>query len=199
MMKILQINSQPDYNNDIHSSVKLLQAGTAALKDKYPEATIETLNLYAEDFELPRINSQSVFGEVSARSRELIDQWKEADFIFIYSPLHNFNITSYLKDYIDQIFIPRETYRFTEGGSVGMMSDATTKVTFVLSSGSNYSDDIRYIAMDFAPNYLRGILSMMGIHNMKLIRAQGMDLIDADREAIVEAAKMELVNYIESL
>ncbi|RNM43564.1 FMN-dependent NADH-azoreductase, partial [Staphylococcus aureus] len=33
--------------------------------------------------------------------------------------LHNFNITSRLKDYIDNIMIARETFKYIEEGSVG--------------------------------------------------------------------------------
>lgn len=39
--------------------------------------------------------------------------------IVIISPLHNFNVTSRLKDYIDNILIARQTFKYTSDGSVG--------------------------------------------------------------------------------
>ncbi|KLD61324.1 FMN-dependent NADH-azoreductase, partial [Lactiplantibacillus plantarum] len=38
-------------------------------------------------------------------------------------PLHNFNVPARLKDYIDNILVARETFRYTENGSVGLMTD----------------------------------------------------------------------------
>ncbi|VED63897.1 NAD(P)H-dependent oxidoreductase [Staphylococcus delphini] len=38
---------------------------------------------------------------------------------FWFSPLHNFNVTSRLKDYIDNILIARQTFKYTSDGSVG--------------------------------------------------------------------------------
>ncbi|MGX0277930.1 FMN-dependent NADH-azoreductase [Staphylococcus haemolyticus] len=41
----------------------------------------------------------------------LLNQFKANHLIVILIPLHNFNITSRLKDYIDNIMIARETFK----------------------------------------------------------------------------------------
>ncbi|WP_310590940.1 NAD(P)H-dependent oxidoreductase [Streptococcus gallolyticus] len=51
------------------------------------------------------------------------------------SPLHNFNLTSRMKDYIDNILIARATFEYTENGSVGLMTD-DCQVLWLLASGS---------------------------------------------------------------
>lgn len=91
-----------------------------------------------------------------------------------------------------------QTFAFTELGYKGLMSDAT-KVTAVLTSGSDFSTDFRYQTLDIAPQFLRVALHNMGIHNMKLIRAQGLDIIGNDKAALVQQAKQELVQHIEHL
>nr|WP_290439839.1 NAD(P)H-dependent oxidoreductase [Streptococcus gallolyticus] len=37
--------------------------------------------------------------------------------------MHNFNLTSRMKDYINNILIARATFEYTENGSVGLMTD----------------------------------------------------------------------------
>lgn len=196
-MNILQINAQPDYNNDKHTSVRLLNSGYKFLRNELPEANIETLNLYAPQTNLPRVDADFVNGApISPAQRKLLDQFKNADWVFIYSPLHNFNINSRLKDYIDNILIAKETFKYTENGSVGLLNNSDIKIAYIQVSGSDYEHDLRYVNADFAPKYLRTIFNFMGINEMELIRAQGMDLLGADREGIFEKSQSELKNYI---
>lgn len=196
-MNILQINAQPDYNNDKHTSVRLLNSGDKFLRNELPEANIETLNLYAPQTNLPRVDADFVNGApISPAQRKLLDQFKNADWVFIYSPLHNFNINSRLKDYIDNILIAKETFKYTENGSVGLLNNSDIKIAYIQVSGSDYEHDLRYVNADFAPKYLRTIFNFMGINEMELIRAQGMDLLGADREGIFEKSQSELKNYI---
>ncbi len=48
---------------------------------------------------------------------EILKQFKIANKYVIVFPLHNFNIPSKLKDYIDNILIARETFKYTETAS----------------------------------------------------------------------------------
>jgi len=127
---------------------------------------------------------------------KLIKQWKSADYIYIYMPLHNWNVPAKFKDYLDNILTAGETFKYTKTGSVGLMSDETTKVTLILTSGSEYDTNYRYVNLDIAPQYMRGVLHMMGINQMKLIRAQGLDLSTNDKEEIMKTAEEELVGHI---
>lgn len=198
-MNILQINAQPDYNNEQHTSVHLFNTGNRLVHELLPDANIETLNLYAPDTELPRVDAEFVNGgPMPAAQRKLLDQFKSADWVFIYSPLHNFNVNSRVKDYIDNILIAHETFKYTEDGSVGLMGDSGMKLAYIQSSGSDYEHDIRYVNADFAPHYLRSIFNFMGLTKMELIRAQGLDLLGADRPAIIQKADNDLTEYIKA-
>lgn len=78
-----------------------------------------------------------------------------------------------MKDYIDNILIARETFKYTENGSVGLMTD-DYQVLLLLASGSIYTNQDRYTTLDFAPNYIRGIFQeIMGFDAFHLVRAQG--------------------------
>ncbi|MBH5328949.1 NAD(P)H-dependent oxidoreductase [Eikenella sp. S3360] len=204
-MKILQILSHPDFANPKRAANRLAAAGEAALA-QFGNAQIDTVNLYDPALPLPRINADTLNirdpeqmpaaqkADLAAQ-KALLKQWKEADCIFIYSPIHNFNIPSKLKDYFDNILIVGETFGFTEQGYVGLMSDKT-KVTAVLTSGSDFSTDFRYQAIDVAPLFLRAALHTVGIHNMTLIRAQGLDIIGNDKQALIDRAQAELEAHI---
>ena len=166
------------------------------------------MNLYDPALHLPRIDAAAITfppAEHPSEARKLdiaaqqalLKQWKEADQIYIYSPIHNFNVPSRLKDYFDKVLIRGETFAFNETGYVGLMSDAT-KVTAVLTSGSDFATDFRYQAIDVAPAFLRAALHTIGINHMKLIRAQGLDMIGNDKQALVNQAKAELIAHIQT-
>ena len=61
--------------------------------------------------------------KVTERMSEILQQFKSANTYIIVLPLHNFNIPSKLKDYMDNIMIARETFKYTENGSVGHLKD----------------------------------------------------------------------------
>lgn len=96
-----------------------------------------------------------------------------------------------MKDYIDNILIARETFKYTENGSVGLMSD-DYQVLLLLASGSVYTNRDRYTALDFAPNYIRGIFQeeIMGFDAFHLVRAQGTSV--RSREEVLAEADADL-------
>ena len=126
---------------------------------------------------------------------QLIRQWVAADYIFIYSPLHNFNVTAKFKDYIDNLMVAGKTFKYTKSGSVGLLDDSK-KVVYVQSSGADYRSNITYINADIAPHYVRTILSFMGIKQMHLISAQGLDTSSVDRNEEIESAKGQISKFI---
>ncbi|WP_425321200.1 NAD(P)H-dependent oxidoreductase [Campylobacter mucosalis] len=70
------------------------------------------------------------------------------------TPLHNFNITSKFKEYIDNIFIARETFKYVSGVSIGLMSD-DRKVLLLQSSGAIYSqNDPKYSPIKLSRIYI---------------------------------------------
>ena len=197
-MKILLINAHPDYQNPQRSINQLAQHATQTIAALASHATIETLTLYDSKTDLPPINADVLQHpeHVTAQQDALIAQWRHADLIMIMMPLHNFNVNSKLKDYIDNLLIANKTFKYTANGSVGLL-DGHQKVLYVQSSGSDYEHDLRYVNADIAPHYLRTILNFMGISQMDLIRAQGLDLAGNDKTAIVNATKQKLTTYLQ--
>lgn len=205
-MKILQILAHPDYDNKNRISNLLAELGEEELRKKYNNIT--TLNLYDPKCYIP-VMDKHMFNydgkeltrqeEVDkTRQEELLNIWKNSDYVFIYMPLHNFNVVSKFKDFIDNIIIVNETFKCEIETMVGL--DNTNKqVTFVITSGGEFDSHIQYVNLDFAVQYVRGVFSVIGINKVKIIRSQGLDLVHNDKQAIVENTKEELIKHINSL
>ena len=124
-MQTLIINAHPDpQNKTAYCTNRLVDC----LTKKLPDATV--LNLYNED--IPELTAETlpVFNgaysgdgkdaELSkgaqhflARNAELLEQFKAADRVIIAMPMHNFTVTSRLKDYLDNIIVPGHTFQYT--------------------------------------------------------------------------------------
>ena len=205
-MKILQILAHPDYDNKNRISNLLAGLGEEELRKKYNNIT--TLNLYDPKCYIPvmdkhmfNYDGKELTRQEEAdktRQEELLNIWKNSDYVFIYMPLHNFNVVSKFKDFIDNIIIVNETFKCEIETMVGL--DNTNKqVTFVITSGGEFNSHIQYVNLDFAVQYVRGVFSVIGINKVKIIRSQGLDLVHNDKQAIVENTKEELIKHINSL
>mgnify|MGYP001023767860 FL=1 len=205
-MKILQILAHPDYDNKNRISNLLAKLGEEELRKKYNNIT--TLNLYDPKCYIPvmdkhmfnyddkELTKQEEADKI--RQEELLNIWKNSGYVFIYMPLHNFNVVSKFKDFIDNIVIVNETFKCEIETMVGL--DNTNKqVTFVITSGGEFDSHIQYVNLDFAVQYVRGVFSVIGINKVKIIRSQGLDLVHNDKQAIVENTKEELIKHINSL
>ena len=205
-MKILQILAHPDYDNKNRISNLLAELGEEELRKKYNNIT--TLNLYDPKCYIPvmdkhmfNYDDKELTKQEEAdktRQEELLNIWKKSDCVFIYMPLHNFNVVSKFKDFIDNIVIVNETFKCEIETMVGL--DNTNKqVTFVITSGGEFDSHIQYVNLDFAVQYVRGVFSVIGIDKVKIILSQGLDLVHNDKQAIVENTKEELIKHISTL
>ena len=126
----------------------------------------------------------------------LLNQFKANHRIVILTPLHNFNITSRLKDYIDNIMIARETFKYTEDGSVGLMTD-DYKALLLQASGGVYTNDDRYTPLEFSYYYLKEMFKeIMGFYEFYISRAQGTSVLPEDE--ILDAANKDLNNVFDA-
>lgn len=93
--------------------------------------------------------------------------------------------------------IAREVYRYTESGSVGLMTD-DYRVLYLQSSGSIYTNQDRYTPLEFSTNYLREMFeNIMAFDQFYVARAQGTDLLGADKEQIFTTAQEEVDSILD--
>ena len=204
-MKILQIMCHPDYNGEHRVSNILAKIGEDKLIEK-GFSSIEKINLYDPSVHIP-VMDKFMFnyeGEKltekeqndKIKQKEILNQWKSADAVFIYMPLHNFNVVSKFKDYVDNIVIVNETFKCEEESLIGL-DNSNKQVTFVITSGGEFDKHIQYINLDFAVQYVRGIFSVIGIDKVKVLRVEGLDLVFNNKEQLVKKAIFDLKEWIE--
>ena len=204
-MKILQIMCHPDYNGEHRVSNILAKIGEDKLIEK-GFSSIEKINLYDPSVHIPvmdkfmfnyegeKLTDKEQHDEI--RQKEILNQWKSADAVFIYMPLHNFNVVSKFKDYVDNIVIVNETFKCEEESLIGL-DNYNKQITFIITSGGEFDKYIQYTNLDFAVQYIRGIFSVIGIDKVKVIRVEGLDLAFNNKEQLVKRAIFDLKEWIE--
>ena len=204
-MKILQIMCHPDYNGEYRVSNILAKIGEGKLIEK-GFSSIEKITLYDPSVHIPvmdkfmfnyegeKLSEKEQYDKI--QQKEILNQWKSADAVFIYMPLHNFNVVSKFKDYVDNIVIVNETFKCDEESLIGL-DNSNKQITFVITSGGEFDKHIQYINLDFAVQYVRGIFSVIGIEKVKVLRVEGLDLAFNNKEQLVKKAIFDLKEWIE--
>ncbi|AVW09097.1 FMN-dependent NADH-azoreductase [Lactiplantibacillus paraplantarum] len=210
-MQTLIINAHPDFRNTAHYSIQLEQAFLQHFQSRFSEDTVDIINLY--DMAMPQATVPELLGiwekqaqhvTLSAReqqlfaiNQQLLQQFKAHHRIVIAMPLHNFNVPARLKDYIDNILVARETFRYTENGSVGLMTD-DYRVMLLQASGSIYTRNDRYTPMEFSRLYLDKMFTeIMGFDQFEIVRAQGLQTQGVDVPQALKQAKVDLAAAFE--
>lgn len=163
-------------------SIKLGHAIIERIQDRYPNSTLEELNLV--DIDIPHLSPTVLRAmvtpgdQLTAEEREsihlsdkLVKQLFAADIIVIGAPLINFTIHSALKAWIDHITRPGITFGYTESGPVGKV--AGKKIYVAMSSGGVYSEGPGN-ANDFVAPYLKAFLGFLGMTDLTVFRAEGL-------------------------
>ncbi|WP_339206028.1 NAD(P)H-dependent oxidoreductase [Bacillus sp. FSL W8-1143] len=203
-MQTLIINAHPDFTHRESYSNKLQTLFLEQFKERFPHEEPTILPLH--ETEIPRIEKDQLLRiwdkqaseqtltateeKIAAASSALLAQFKAHHRIVIVSPVHNFNVTSRMKDYIDNILIARETFKYTENGSVGLMTD-DYRVLLLQASGSIFTNNDRYTPLEFSHDYLKEIFqNLMGFQQFHIVRAQGTAILE--EETILSSAADDL-------
>ena len=180
--KVLRIISSP--RTDTSVSRKLGNAIVEKIKEKYPDSVVKNHDLtktlfphleevHINTFYTPAENRSPEQEIAIKHSDEAIAEMQEADIIVIDSPMYNFSITSTLKAYLDHIVRAGVTFRVTENGAEGLLKNK--KVYLAFSGGSVYSEGI-FQAYDFNVPYLKSLLGFLGMTDVTVFRAEGLNV-----------------------
>lgn len=188
----------------IETSLQGDRSITRILSDLFYERLEDTsANIINRDISkgLPLIDTNWVganFTPVEARTSEqhetlafsdtLITELEDADIITIGLPIYNFSPPASFKLWIDLITRARKTFRYTENGPEGLLTDKKVYV-FVASGGTPVGSD-----MDFATGYVRHILGFMGLNDIHVISADQMatnpgESLEKAKAAVIETLK----------
>ena len=189
-MRILQIKSSVFGGNG--QSSRLADEFVARLRDQGVATEVLERDLVADP--IPHLDGARVaafFSKPEERSDEqkaavaysdaLIAELRRADVLVLGLPMYNFGVPSQLKAWFDQLARAGETFKYTDKGSVGLL---TGKKAYVFAArGGVYPDGHSQIA------YVREFLAFVGITEVEVVYAGGLALGDDSRNNSVLAAQ----------
>lgn len=125
-----------------------------------------------------------------ASSDAMIAELQQADAIVVGAPMHNFTVTGALRTWIDHIARPGKTFGYDpKTGPFGLLDD---KPVYVLSTrGGDYGDGApdNPNPADFQSDYLRFIFAFIGLKDVRIVAANGMDMGPEKRADGIAAAQ----------
>lgn len=118
---------------------------------------------------------------VVAYSDALIEELRRADTIVIGLPMYNFGIPSTLKAYFDHVARAGVTFRYTDKGSVGLL---TGKKAYVFATRGGV-----YGTKDLETLYVKDFLAFLGITDVEFVYAEGLAISPASKETALAKAR----------
>ena len=193
MKRILHVISS--LQGKASNSIKLGDAIVKKVQEKYPESTVEELNLVDIDF--PHLNPRTLRSlftpgdQLTAAEKEsirfsddAIQQLLTSDIIVIGAPLYNFTIPSPLKAWIDHMTRPGITFSYGEHGPIGLVTGK--KVYVAMASGGVFSEGPGK-ENDFVAPYLTSFLGFLGMTDLTVFRAEGLKVLELKEHAMEKA------------
>ncbi len=185
----------------IDSSIRVSDSYTRFLTDyfekawsrEYPEGRVVNRCLATDP--VPHLTNEvmasfdqpiNLSNHSASLSDTLITELKEADHVLIGSPLYNLSLPSTLKAYWDHVVRSGVTFEFTGSGYLGLLRDKSA--TIVTARGGASSPDYKD---DYQIDYLKHILSFIGINSVDVIAVEETSLQDST-EISLQKAKHEI-------
>ena len=121
-----------------------------------------------------------------AASAAALEDFLAADVVVIGAPLYNFTIPSQLKAWIDRILVAGKTFKYSEKGVEGLAGNK--RVIVAVSRGGFYGADTPAAAGEHLETYLRWVFGFIGITDVEIIAADGVQVGPEQREKALAGA-----------
>ncbi len=120
-------------------------------------------------------------------SDTLIKEIEDADIIVLGVPMYNFSPPAVVKAWVDLIARPRKTFKYTDNGPVGLLTDK--KVYLVVAAGGTKIGS----EGDFSTPWLKYCLKFMGITDVEIVAADQVSIKDSNS---IEKAEQEIKKIV---
>ncbi|MCX4163161.1 MULTISPECIES: FMN-dependent NADH-azoreductase [Paraburkholderia] len=135
--------------------------------------------------------SDAALGTDLATGGAYLDELFAADIIVIGAPMYNFSVSSQLKAWIDRVVVAGKSFKYGEKGPEGLLPKS--KKVFVASSrGGVYSGGSPAAIFDHHETYLTGVLSFIGLTDITIVRAEGLNLGPDAKDASIATALADI-------
>lgn len=201
MKSLLQINASMFAENG--ESSRLANQFVAAWREANRGGQVVVRDLAADP--VPHLDAQrtgALFAKPEQRSAQqqavvdysdaLIEEIRRADVVVFGTPMYNFSIPSTLKAYFDHIGRAGVTFRYTENGSIGLLTGK--KVYVFVARGGKYEG-----ALDTQTAYVRQFLSFIGLADIEFVVAEGLAFGEEAKKNALAKAEEAIVKLVEPL
>lgn len=203
---ILHIDSS--LQGDRSVSRKLTEKVMAGLKASHPDAKIITHDFGAHP--LPHLSStvlnafftppdkrDATLTEAIKASDQAVDEVFAADVIVIGAPMYNFGTPSSLKAWIDYICRAGRTFKYTATGPQSLLPPGK-KVIIASSRGGIYSEGPMK-DLDFQETYLKAVLGFLGLHDVSIVRAEGVAMGEDSVKKAMQSADQQVTDTLKKV
>ena len=112
--------------------------------------------------------------------------FRKADEIVIAAPYWDMSFPAALKCYLEAVSIVDLTFRYQVDGTPEGLCRAK-RLTYITTAGGFIGEN------NFGYDYVRALAGLFGIAQTQEFRAEGLDIVGADAEAILKQAEAELL------
>jgi FMN-dependent NADH-azoreductase len=127
-----------------------------------------------------------------AAGQAVMDEFLAADTVVVGAPMYNFTIPSQLKAWIDRILVVGKTFKYGAAGAEGLAGNK--RVIIAISRGGFYGAGTPAAVGEHLETYLRWVFGFMGVTNLELISADGVQVGPEHREKALAGALHAVTN-----
>jgi FMN-dependent NADH-azoreductase len=124
-----------------------------------------------------------------AEADAVLDEFLAADTVVIGVPMYNFGIPSTLKSWIDHLAIAGKTFSYSEAGVTGLAGGK--RIILASSRGGYYGPETPTAFLQHQESYLRGFFGFIGIPDLEVVGAEGVNLGPDVKQKALESAVAE--------
>jgi len=130
--------------------------------------------------------------EDMAVGQAVLEEFLAADIVVLGAPMYNFTIPSQLKAWIDRIVVAGKTFKYGAQGAEGLAGNK--RVIIAISRGGFYGAGTPAAAGEYVETYLRWVFGFIGVKNLELISAEGIQVGPEHREKALAGALQAATN-----
>lgn len=130
---------------------------------------------------------------LASRSDELLAELRATDVLVIAVPMYNLGIPSQLKAWFDRVLRAGETFRYTETGPQGLVEGK--RAIILAARGGQYAGT----EFDSQTPHLKTMLGLMGITDVNVVYAEGLNMGEQQRAAALKEAFQAIDQLVEGL
>lgn len=122
----------------------------------------------------------------------VLEEFLAAETVVLGVAQYNFSVPSQLKAWIDRIAVPGKTFRYTEKGPESLVG--SKRVILTLARGGFYGPGSPTENLEHTLSYLKSVFTFIGIANLEVITADGVNVSSEQRESSLRAAKAQIAD-----